>query len=73
MKEKQEKLKEEEQKNPATEVSVGYDNITVIHCDIALLSYMARSCLRSFIDLFIYKGIYSLKYIALCGFFFLVF
>lgn len=30
MKEKQEKLKEEEQKNPATEVSVGYDNVVLL-------------------------------------------
>lgn len=30
MKEKQEKLKEEEQRIPAVEISVGYDNIVLL-------------------------------------------
>lgn len=49
MKEKQEKLKEEEQRNPAVEVSVGYD--TWYYCDIydiALFSYVSGPYLCSF-------------------------
>lgn len=49
MKEKQEKLKEEEQRTPAVEISVGYD--TWYYCDtydIALFSYVARPYLCSF-------------------------
>lgn len=59
MKEKQEKLKEEEQRIPAVEISVGYD--TLYYCDvyhIALFSFMARPHMCSFIDLIICKGVF---------------